>query len=68
MLRRKRYTVAVYGMILAASQLVLWLVDSGHPLEQLSFHYQDLDVLLLIALTASRVLDDACEFANAIVQ
>lgn len=51
-LRWKRYTVAAYGMILAWTQLLLFLMKAGGPLEALTFHYQQLDLLILIALTA----------------
>ncbi len=51
-LRRKRDTVAAYGMILAWTQVIAWLTDSGRPLEVWSYTYADMDVLLLLTLAA----------------
>lgn len=51
-LRWKRYTVAAYGMLLAWLQFAWWFMESGRPLQDLRYHYQDLDVWILLALSA----------------
>lgn len=51
-LRRRNYTVAAFGMILAWMQFWWWLMQDGRPLERLRYAYSDLDVILLLGLTA----------------
>lgn len=51
-LRAKRYTVAAYGILLAWLQFVWWFMESGRPLQDFRYHYQDLDPWILLALTA----------------
>lgn len=50
-LRWKRYTVAAYGMLLAWLQLVWWFMESGRPLQDWRYHYQDLDPWVLLVFT-----------------
>jgi hypothetical protein len=49
--RRKRYTVAAYGMIFAWTQFVWWFMENGRPLQEWRYHYQDMDLWLTLALT-----------------
>lgn len=51
-LRRKRYTVAAYGMLLAWMQLVAWFMEKGRPLQDYTYHYRDLEPWIVLALTA----------------
>ncbi len=50
-IRRRRYTVAAFGMILGWTQLVWWFMQNGRPLQEWRYHYQDLDLWILAALT-----------------
>jgi hypothetical protein len=54
-LRRKRYTVAAFGMILAWTQLVWWFMENGRPLQNWRYSYKDIDLWILVALTALTV-------------
>lgn len=51
-LRRKRFSIAAYGMILAWTQFVYWFTENGRPLQMLRYHYADIELLVLSALTA----------------
>jgi hypothetical protein len=51
-LRRKRYSVAAFGMILAWMQFVYWFTENGRPLQSWRYDYADVEIWLLIALTA----------------
>lgn len=51
-LHRHRATITAFGLVLAWSQGLEWLTEPGRPLEALHYEYADVDVLLLLALTA----------------
>lgn len=51
-LRRKRFSIAAYGIILAWTQLVFWFTENGRPLQILRYHYADIEILILSGLTA----------------
>lgn len=51
-LRRKRYSVAVYGILLAWTEALWWLMEPGRPLEALRYQYADVNVWLTLALLA----------------
>jgi hypothetical protein len=50
--RRKRFTVAAYALILAWTQFVWWFMTNGQPLQAWRYTYADLDPFILLALTA----------------
>lgn len=50
-LRRRNFTVAAFGMILAWMQFWWWMMQDGRPLERLRYAYSDLDVVLLMVLS-----------------
>jgi uncharacterized membrane protein len=50
--RRGNATLVAFGLVLAWSQLVTWLIRDGNPLAALRYEYSDLDVLTLVGLTA----------------
>lgn len=54
-IRRKRFTVAAFGMILAWTQFVWFFMESGRPLQEWRYQYQDMEPWLLLALTALAV-------------
>ncbi len=54
-IRHKRYTVAAYGMILAWTQFVWFFMDSGRPLQEWRYQYQDVEPWLLLGLSAITV-------------
>jgi hypothetical protein len=51
-LRRKRYSVAAFGMLLAWTQFVFAFTENGQPLQALRYKYADIEIWILIALTA----------------
>lgn len=53
--RRKRYTVAAFGIIIAWTQFVWWFMENGRPLQEWRYQYSDLEPWLLLALTAVTV-------------
>lgn len=54
-LRRKRYTVVAFAMILAWTQFVWWFMENGRPLQEWRYQYQDMEPWILLALTALTV-------------
>lgn len=50
--RRARFTLAAFGMILAWTQFVYWLMQNGRPLQHLRYRFGDLEIWILLALTA----------------
>lgn len=50
--RRARFTLAAFGMILAWTQFVYWLMQNGRPLQHLRYSFADLEVWILLALSA----------------
>lgn len=53
--RRKKFSIAAYGIILAWTQFVFWFTENGRPLQALRYHYADIEFLILIVLTALAV-------------
>ncbi len=53
--RRKRYTVAAFGMLLGWTQFVWWFMENGRPLQEWRYHYSDVEPWLVLALTALTV-------------
>ncbi len=51
-LRRQRYSIAAYGMILAWTQFVYWFTENGRPLQTLRYHYAEIEFWILVSLTA----------------
>lgn len=49
---RKNYTVAAFGMVLAWTQTIWWLMENGRPLEMLRYSVSEMDVILLLGLVA----------------
>jgi hypothetical protein len=49
---RKRYTVVAFGVILAWTQGLWWLMEDGRPLEPLRYTYSEMDLLLTLAIVA----------------
>lgn len=50
--RRKQFSIAAYGIILAWTQFVYWFTENGRPLQALRYHYADMEFWILIVLTA----------------
>lgn len=53
--RRQKFTVAAFGMILAWTQFVYWLTENGRWLQAWRYRYQDVDLWLLIGWTGLAV-------------
>lgn len=51
-LRRRRPTLATFGVILAWTQFIYWLTENGHPLERFRYRYGDIELWFLLVLTA----------------
>lgn len=64
-LRRRRFSIAAYGMILAWTQFVYWFTENGRPLEALRYHYAELEFWILASLTALTVYWGARRQLNA---
>ncbi len=50
--RRKKFSTAAFGMILAWTQFVYWFTQTGRPLQAWRYQYADIEIFFLLALTA----------------
>ena len=50
--RRKKFSLAAFGAILAWTQFVWWFMENGQPLQALRYRYADMEMWLLLSLTA----------------
>ncbi len=51
-IRRARFSLAAFGMLLAWTQLVYWLMQNGRPLQMLRYSFADVELWLLLGFTA----------------
>lgn len=49
--RRQRYTVAAFGIVIAWTQFVWWFMENGRPLQAWRYQYSDIEPWILLALT-----------------
>lgn len=50
-LRRAQYSLAAFGLVLAWTQVISWLMESGRPLAAWRYEYAELDLWLTLGIT-----------------